>query len=274
MNKTKISLIIDSLIISFLISLIISFWAKKYIKSAKFGYFFLILINILLFIAILISLFKSHNKNLFKKNNESFLKKSLTSLIMIDEKNYHTFICNLFNCIKIDQYFFKVDNYFLHINLKANLSPENYFYAQELFLKYKNDDSKLIFIYQKKEKSFDDLISFSNLNFEIISSDCIIKLMDHKKIFPVNKDEIRQVSIKYKIKKYIKTKTSGFQKSHFKQILFSGLSLLFLSLITPFSNYYLLIGTILICLSIIALFKKDYKISKDENIFLDSILKK
>lgn len=271
MNKTKLSLIIDSFFISTLTTIIIFMWLKNLNKSANYSVYLLILINLCVFIVVLILFFKLHNKHILKSNNDKFLKECLMFLILCSNDIYHNFICNLFNCKKLDNNFFKLNNNYLYINLKTNLSSSDYFFAQELFLKNKNDSSKLFFIYNNKEKSFDDILIYSKLNLEIIYSDCIIKMMEKKDLYPIKKEATKQITIKNKFKNYIKNKTSGFNKSHFKEILFSGLSLLFLSLITPFSNYYLIIGTILVCLSIITLFKKNKNTTKSNVDFLNEV---
>jgi hypothetical protein len=152
----------------------------------------------------------------------------------------------------VEDFLFKKENDFIYINLKTPLSAKDYFLAQELFLKYKKENSNLYFIYNIKEKSFDDIFIFSSLNAKLFTSEIILKLMKKKNLFPIKMEHKKTISIKQKITNYTKLKTKNITKAHFKEFLFSGMSLLFLSLITPHSTLYLIIGTILITISIIS----------------------
>ena len=268
MIKSKLALIIDSFFISSVISIISFVWLRRIIKSANLVILFLIFINLLCFIIILSLFLKSNNKRLFKDNDEKFLKNCLKFLSFSDEKTYHEFICNLIECNFVSKYFFKLKNNFLYINLRTPLNAHDYFNAQELFLNNKKAESKLYFIYNTKEKSFDDVHAFSSLDSKILSSETIIKLMCSKQIYPIERNDKISTPLKIRLKNHIKNKTTGFSKSHFKEIFFSGISLVILSLISPLSTYYLIVGSILITLSIITLFKKDYKLKEPEEDFL------
>ena len=48
--------------------------------------------------------------------------------------------------------------------------------------------SNLYFIYNIKDKSFDDVFLFSSLNAKLFTSDIIIKLMKDKNFFPIKKE--------------------------------------------------------------------------------------
>lgn len=268
MFRSKFALIIDSLFISFIISIVSSLWIRRIIKNANLFYFCLIIINIVCFVVILSLFLKSNNKKLLKDNDEKFLKNCLKFLSFSDDKTYHEFLCNLLGCTFISKYFFKLNNNFLYINLRTNMDSHDYFNAQELFLKHKTNNSPLYFIYNVKDKSFDDIQLFSSLDSKVLSSDTIIKLMCIKQIFPIEKNNKVSTPLKQRLKNHIRSKSSGFTKSHFKEFFFSGISLVLLSLISPLSTYYLIVGSILVLLSIITLFKKDYKTKEPESDFL------
>ena len=268
MVKSKLALIIDSLFISTLFSVISFLWLRRIIKNANLVYFFSILINLSLFVLILFLFLKSHNKKLFKNNNEKFINNCMNFLLVCDYKSYIEFLAKLTSSKHIEGFIFESNNNFLYINLKTELSPSDYFNAQELFLKNKNNDSKLFFIFKNKSKQFDELLLLSNLNLSLISSDTIIKLMNNKNLYPIQVSEQAKQNIKQKINLFIKSKTKGITKSHFKELFFSGISLLFISLVIPFSNYYLILGSILLIISIISLFKKDIKPTEDKTDFL------
>lgn len=268
MVKTKLALIFDSLFISFLISLTATVWIKRLIKNANLFYFFLILILLLSFIIIFILLLKRNDKKLFKNNHEKFLKDSLQFLIISNNNFYNNFLSSLIKCTHVQNFLFQKGNDFLYINLKTPLSAQDYFQAQELFLEHKKESSNLYFIYNIKDKSFDDVFIFSSLNAKLFASDIILKLMKEKNYFPVIKEEKQKLGFKKKLLNYAKSKSSSITKSHFKEFLFSGLSLVVLSLIAPFSTLYLIIGTILISLSIISIFKKDIIPKETDSDFL------
>lgn len=258
MFRSKLALFIDSFIISNLITFAIYIWFRNKIKNANLLHFFLILIDLLLFIGILLFLMKRNNKKIFRSNNEKYLNNCINYLIQCNFDFYSEFICKLLSCEKITTYFYKLNKNFLYINIKTPLSSKDYFDAQELFFKNKNGgDEKLIFIHNKKDASFEEIEKISKLNFSTQSQNVLTNLMQQKNCYPMNKDDITKPPFKQRIKSAFKTKTSAVTKSHFKEIFFTSISLLFLSLIVPFSNYYLVVGTTLLIISIISLFKKD-----------------
>lgn len=267
MVKTKTALIFDSLFISFLTTLLIYIWCNK-VKNANLLHFILILINILLFVLILLTFLKYNNKKIFKSNNEHFLNSCINFLIQCDYKSYDEFICKLIGCKKLANFFYKYKNQFLYINIKTNLSSHDYFRAQELYFENKLGDEKLLFIYNTKDASFDEIVKISKLNFSLKPKLILIQLMQEKQCFPINKKDSNSPSLIQKIKSSIKAKSSTITKSHFKEIFFTSLSLLFLSLVVPFSKLYLITGTILLIISLISVFKKDLpEKQNDSNIF-------
>lgn len=267
MVKTKLALILDSFFISNLIGLASFLWLRKFIKNANLVNFFSILIIPLSFIAILLILFKLNNKKIFKKNNEKFLKNCIDFLIISDKKTYSTFLCKLFNCTQVYENLFKLEDNFLYINIKSTMTAKDFFEAQELFLKHKTENSKLYFVYRNKDKDFDELLSLSPSNYSILSFEILTKVMTQKNIFPIEKSQkIQKHNFNY-FKQLFKSKTTAITRSHFKHIFVTSLSLLFLSFVVPFTNYYLIVGTILLIISIISLFKKDIVTNSNDSDF-------
>lgn len=264
MVKSKLALIFDSLFISSLSTFLLFIWLHNKVKNANLFHFFLNLINLSLFALVLVLFLKLHNKKLFKANNEKQLNSSIDFLIQCDYKTYSSFLTKLIGCEKITDYFYKFGSNFLYINIKTPLSSKDYFDAQELFFNNKTSDSKLYFIIISTNKSFDDIAKISKLNFSILPLNTLANLMQKKNIFPITEDKIAKTSLKQKIKSTIKTKTSAITKSHFKEIFLTSISLLFLSLVVPFSSYYLISGTILLIISIVSLFKKDIPTSNND----------
>lgn len=266
MAKSKLALFLDSFLISNLFGLVSYLWLRRIIKNANWVNFLSISIILLCFILIFYLMLKFNKQKIFKNNNEKFIKNCINYLILSDKNTYSRFICELFSCTEIDQNFFKLDNYFLYMNIKTTLTANDYFEAQELFLKYKNENSKLYFIYKNKDKDFDEIYSISNLDISILTFDIISQAMIKKDIYPIEKDNSKV--IKKSLKHILKSKTELITKSHFKHIFVTSLSLLFLSFVVPFSNYYLVIGTILLLISIISLFRKDIINNSSDSDFL------
>lgn len=268
MVKTKLALILDGFFISNLIGLASFLWLRKFTKNANLVNFLSILIILLSFIAILLILFKLNNKKIFKKNNEKFLKDCINFLIVSDKKTYSNFLCKLFNCTQSHGNMFWLEENFLYINIKSTLTAKDFFDAQEIFLKNKKDNSKLYFIYRKKDKDFDELLSLSPQTFSIFSFEILTKIMTKKNLFPIEKNQKIQKHNFHYFKQLFKSKTTAITRSHFKHIFVTSLSLLFLSFVVPFSNYYLIVGTILLIISIISLFRKDIVKSSNDVDFL------
>ena len=139
---------------------------------------------------------------------------------------------------------------------------------QEIVFTNSIQATKLYFIYKTKNKSFDDIISISNYEIELISFEILAKLMTQKNIYPIQKESVTKHSLKNKIINNFKKRYQSITNKHFKEFFFSGLSLLFLSIIVPFSNYYLITGTILLIISIFSLFRKNIEPSSNNTDFL------
>ncbi len=269
MKKSKVALFIDSLFLSFIISFLIYLWLNKFYKNAIFVKIISILILLSCFVLFLHLFNKHNNKLIFKNYNEIFLKNCINKLILSPSLEYENFICKLLNCSHIENYLFKLNDKFLYINIKTELSSTDYFSFQETLIKNSIMTNQLYFIYNSKNKSFDDIVSISNFQIELIKSEILIKIMSLKNIFPLEKEQTKTTPLKRKVINNIKSKCNTITTKHFKEFFFSGISLLFLSIIVPFSNYYLISGTILLIISIISLFKKniDSKINNIDFLF-------
>lgn len=270
MTKTKLALFIDAVSISALISLINYLWLNRIIKNAILVKIFSILIFLSSFVLILI-LFLKHNGNTILKNKtEKHLNSCLKYLITCDSISYSNFICKLLNCQHIENFFFKKASKIFYINSKTTLTDKDFISIQDYL--YKNySNLTCVILYRKKDKSFDEVFELSSVKFILFNIDALKNIMFQKGIYPIENNYTDKVSFKDKLKTTLKTKTAGVNRKHFKELFFSGISLLFLSLIVPFSNYYLIIGTILVTISIITLFKKHYtpKNSNDLNILIE-----
>lgn len=268
MKKTKFALFFDSLFLSVSTSFIFYIWLNKIYKNAIFVNLFSIIALVLSFILFLHLFFKHNNKLIFKNDNEKFLNNCINNLILSPNVKYSNFICELLNCSHIDNFLFKLNDKILYINIKTELTASDYFLAQESLIKNLISTNKLYFIYKSKNKSFDDIISISDYQTELFSCEILMKIMSQKNLYPIQKETIKNIPFKTKLKNNIKTKCESVTSKHFKEFFFSGISLLFLSLVVPFSNYYLITGTFLLIVSIISLFRKNTNTSSIDSNFL------
>lgn len=271
MIKSKFALIIDSLFISALISILSFMWLRKIIKNAILVRIFQILTLVFCFILILYFLIKSNKRKLFSNSNKKFVDFCYYYLIASNDTFYIEFIHKLFNAKHIEDYLFKIDDKIFYINIKFKLTDKTFFFIQELLFKNKLNETQIQIIHREKDVSFDNLLSYSQLKINTISSDIILETMNKNNIYPIEKSEQKTLKLHQKIKAKFKKQFNTISKHHFKEIFFSALSLLFISFISPFSNYYLIIGSILLIISIIVLFKRDYNSNKSE---LDLLNKK
>lgn len=265
MTKSKLALFIDSLFISFLISSIIYLWTRRILKNANLVNFFCILIFILSFGLIFNLFLRSNKKSIFKINNNKFINSCLNYLITCSLQDYSKYLCTLLGCELIENFYYKKANKIFYINIKTSLTDKDFIEIQE-FICNKFVGTTCIILYRKKEKSFDDIFELSSSKFILLDYETLKTVIIQKGIYPIENNQNIKVSFKDKLKTTLKTKTAGISRKHFKELFFSGISLLFLSLIVPFSNYYLIVGTILVTISIITLFKKNYIPTNIDNI--------
>lgn len=268
MNKSKFAILVDSIFISILISLLNFVWLNKIIKNANLFYFFLILLFLSTIIVISVSLFKLNGRKILKSNNDKFLNSAFQYLITCNKNEYINFIIKLINCKHIDDYLFKLEKKFIYLNIQTTLTDRDFLLAQELYYQNKTSNSTLFILYRNKDKNFDEILSLSQNNYQLISSEIISKLMQKNNLYPIEKATPSHKSFKQKVTTFFKSKTKGISRSHFKEIFFTSISLIFLSFITPFSNYYLILGTILLLISIITLFMKNTPQKNSEADFL------
>ena len=267
MVKSKFAIIIDSAFLSLLISILSISWLRKIIKNAFLFNIFLIFVFVLSFIAIFILSSKKQNKLNLSSKEAKFIENCFLKLSCLDTNNYILYFEKLLNCNHISSFVFKFNDLFLYINLQNELSNKDFISAVDVFLEHKTCDSKLFFIYAKKNKSFDDAVMFSDQKCQVFDHSVLVKIMKENNFYPIKKNENQKIKFSQKAKYYIKTKTSGLTQNHFKEIFFSGLSLLFLSFVVPFSKYYLIMGSILLTLSIISLFRKNIIHSSSDSEF-------
>ena len=190
--------------------------------------------------------------------------KSFAFLKYSSMQNYKTFFEKLLNLNHISKYFFENSTTIFYINLKTTTSDLDFQKANEYYLK--TDQSKsLIFIIDTKTQDFESLILNSPLNYQLCTKAELFKLMKQTNTYPIDISNYSKL-------KTLKLPNFSLSKTKFKELFFSGISLLAISIVIPYTLYYLLTGTFLLTLSIICLFKKAPPATKQKQT-LESLLK-
>ena len=130
----------------------------------------------------------------------------------------------------------------------------DFVYANNFYLE---TDKKLplCFIAESLSDEFIELAKESPIKYSIFFADDLFSIMKSKKIFP------KDIKIDENQKKYFfKSKKIKFieslSKARFKDFFFTGLSLIVISIIVPYTLYYLISGTILLIFSFLCLIIK------------------
>jgi len=268
MNKSKLAILIDSCFATMLIFITLFFWFRKHIKSAFLLFFICILLSLLAFVIIFRYFIKKYNLNNITQKESKHLKNCLNFLKFSPNETTSAFFKNLLNSKQIKNHIFENDEFLFFINLRTPLNLNNFFEALDLhFSKHKT----IIFICEKFEDDFKALAESNFKNLQIFLPNDLYSLMKSTNLFPVNLESHK--TFKQKINDKILLFLSTITKKHFKDYLFSGLSLLTISFFIPFSFYYAIAGTILIILSIICFLKPSASINKNKISLIDTIKK-
>lgn len=269
MNKSKLSIFIDSLFFS-IISLVITFgWFNKITKSAKLSIFISNIVSFLLFCIILffqLKKYKSKKSSSQEKQSIAFFKNYLTYCSKYTSDNFFE---SLLKSKSILPFVFESDNLLFYINIKRSLYANDFIEANDIFL-IKN--KPLIFIADKTDESFDTLFKNSPTNFYMYSFDDLYSIIKTKNMFPTNLEKQENFNFKKLPSKAKNHLSKILTKDKFKNFCLSGISLIAFSFFVPYSILYLISGTLLLSFSIACLFgKKQIKTSKQS---LEELIKK
>lgn len=265
MYKSKLAILIDSLSATVIIFITIFFILRRYIKSAIFLIFCCIFASLLSFIAIFYCFLKKYKLNNLSFKESRHLENCLNSLKFSSSKTSINFFEKLLNIKYISSCFYENETSLFFINIKQSLSSNDFFEAIDKSYEYQKN---LIFICEKYDDDFKNLLNSSKLDFKIFTFSQVYEIMKNKKLFP---KEFENISFQTKLKNKFNTFTSTISKKHFKNYLFSGLSLLALSFFIPYSFYYSIVGLILLIFSILCLFKRNEKPIISKNSLSDYI---
>lgn len=269
MNKSKLGIYFDTLTITTIACFIIYIWINKSLKNAFFSFFICIFIYLLLFFVIFMHLNNKHNLTKINILDQKFSNLCLKFFTYSTDEINAMFYSNLLSCTKINNYFFKNNYAYFYINLKTILNENDFHFINNFYQNHMQ--LPLIIVYKSACDDFLNLILNSPTKYHLKNFNELFSLMKSKNLFPIKKD-----TAKNKYEKFNKFKTNiikSLTKNNFAKFLFSGLSLVILSIFIPYSFYYLIFGSILLILSIVCLFAKN-KTPNTSNIDLISLTKK
>lgn len=251
MTKTKLGVFFDTLFIVIIIAIILLFWINKYIKNAFLSLFICIFISFWLFIAIFKQNLKFNNLAKIKTHELKSINKFLEKLKFSHHKFYNSYFEKLLKVKNISGYIFENNEKIFYINIKTILSSHDFFTANEYQFQ---TNKELHFINNSTDENFKKLLENSPTIFHNHNINELIELIKIKNFYP------QPLTSSKSIKEKLKTTKSKFSNSltriRFKDYFFSGISLMIISAIAPYSFYYMIMGTILLIFSTICLFKK------------------
>lgn len=252
--KSKLAIFFDTFAIVFILFIILYFWLYKLIKNAFFTLFSAISVSVLLFYFIFKHFIKKYKLSKLSLQDQKLAKKCLEKLRFMESESVNKFYEKLLNVKHNSGNIFVGSKSLFYISTKHKLDDKDFMLANDFYLKNGNEKA-LSFIAANVSDEFTKLIANSPTNFYVFSETDLFLVMKEQKIYP---DNIETSAPRQKRFNEVKSKlASSITKSHFKEFFFSGLSLIFISIVIPFSSYYLIFGSILLILSLISLFIKN-----------------
>lgn len=267
MNKTKLSVILDSILIAFSITLLSYLLINKYLKNAIFSLFICIFIYICVFFVIFKHFNKKHSLSkikLFEQKNAAIYLKFLT---YTSEDFDMKFYSNLLNANYIDNNIYENNEAYFYVNLKTKLNDNDFKLINEFYTKI--NIKPFIIIKNNCLDEFITLLKNSPNKFILIDYAELYNLMKIKNYFPT---KLEKQELFFKLKNFKLKSKHSLNSKNFLKFFLSGISLITLSLFIPFIKYYMFFGSALLILSIICLFNKN--ISQNDNFDLTSVIKK
>lgn len=253
MYKTKLAITLDNIFISIIIFIISFVWLFRKTKNAILSFFVCNIIAVLLFVIIFKHALKKHKLQNLKNKDLKLAGKCFDTLKYVDSDEYIKYFEKLLNVTFIKNKIFKNNKLYFYIETRHELDEEDFIFANNFFLK--TNKLPLCFICESANPKFIKLIENSPIPYEVYTSVDVFNLINAKKIYPFELENNSNKKTK-NIQKFKTKFTQSVTKNHFKDFFFSGISLIILSLIIPYSLYYIIFGTILLILSIISLFNK------------------
>lgn len=252
MEKSRLSIIINTIIIALSITLVCYCWINKWLKNK------IIAIVLSGFISFVISKIvydlsrKQINKHNLKKSEQIFAENCIT-YFSIHPKFCMNFFSKLLNG-KIQKNFIITQKEIFYINYYDEIITTKH--ISEILEKYDKNKDYEIYIFSNK---LTDQAKNAAALYNIVAKDKsdVFMIMKSKNMFPIEKSEIskkRKINLKIQINNLIDQKKATRQ-------LFYGILLIGLSFIIPYSFYYIVFGTLFITLGVISIFIKHKTLS-------------
>lgn len=258
MNKNKFAIIFDGLIFSFIIFVISYFWGYKILKIRNLSFAISIIIFSICFIFYTYHNEKKNNK-LIKNSQEKLLfDNTLKTLKFQGVKENSNYFTKLLSCSYLGDNIYKKDDCYLYINFQTELSVFDFFIVNNFYTQ--TDKSlPLVFLAEKANENFSNLITESPIKYEVQNQDYLIKVIKEKQIFPIDIEILKTTKTPKNLKVILKKLKYSLSNIKFTSTFFTGLSLVILSIFIPYSLYYLIFGTIFLILAFLSLLFKRNK---------------
>ena len=260
MNKSKFGIIFDSLAISFIFFLLTFSWFYRLFKIRLLSIILSCVIFLVSFILNYKISLKKYKLSKVSIKDSKLFKNSMLKLKFLSEKESIKSFENLLSSKNITKNIFKNKNSLFYINLNVKMTAIDFVTANNFYLE--TDKSlPLCFIFESFSEEFSQLVNESPIKYSIFSSNELFEIMKIKIIYPENIENI-EFSKKYYFKQKKLKFIESLSKARFKDFFFTGLSLVAISIIIPYSLYYLISGTIMLFLSFLCLVLKQNKNKK------------
>ena len=269
--KSRLAIFIDALTISFILSFILLFWNLKYIKNAIFCYFCSILALLFAFFLIFNFFMKKYRLDKINFHEQKLAKIFFEKVKFMSQKEHQSLIEKIFNVEHIDSNLYKNKNSLFYISFQLPLSEQDFVVAHEFFLNNSALNlSRLCFICKTYTESFFNMLSECPMSYSVFTEQDVVLLIKDSDFFnKLESDKTKSKNLQ-KLKSKVKLNVN---KGKFKEFFFSGISLIVISIVIPFSIYYLIFGTILLLISVICFLSKPSLPSNNTPEKLENLIK-
>lgn len=257
MIKSKFAIIVDNISLSFILFIILYFWINKLLKQSIISLVVSLVLSIIFFIVKVVLSSKKRQKVINGKKEKELFLLSKNNLKYSLINNSLKYLESLLNSKYIGNNVFENEQSYFYINFYNNLNCYDFIIANNFYLQ-SNKSKSLHFICDSISEEFNNLIENSPVKYQIFYFNDLFEIMKIKNTYPTNiginrnKNKINLKQIKNKM-------IDIFTKIKFRDTFFSGISLVLLSIIVPYSLYYLIVGSILLLLSFVSIFVKSIK---------------
>lgn len=271
MIKSKIAIFLDCFMLSIISFLLIFSWIYRLSRIRLLSILLSIFISLVLFMIMYRIFIKKYKvSSLSAKENKQLLT-IVNILKFSSEKDNTAYFEKLFSAKLIEKNIFKNKFSYFYIVVSNKLNSYDFVIANNFYLS-SSKKLPLYFICDGTSEEFAEIFSQSPIKYGLFTVNDLFEIIKQKKLYPNGYVTTPKKSRKEIIKQTGKIFASSINKVRFKEFFFTGLSLVVISVIVPFSIYYLISGTILLVLSFLCLIlkKNNTKIPKsDEKKLID-----